>query len=233
MKPGNSYEVKELFNDLSLRYDFLNDVFSLGLHRVWKQQLLNLLQPCEGETWIDFCCGSGDLTISLAKIVMPGGKVIGIDSASKILSLAKKKVEEKPSLPIKWINKDLFDKSLNIKNYDGAVMAYGLRNLSDPLAGLKVIKSSLKSDGKAGVLDFSRFKKQSFNAWFQKKYLRNLVVPIATNFGLQKHYSYIEDSLVKFPDGDEQKDLAKEAGFSKVKYRKIAGGQMGILLLKN
>ena len=232
MRPGNSSEVKDLFNDISSHYDLLNDLFSFGLHRFWKKQLLRTLKPSEGEKWIDFCCGTGDLTISLAKLIKPKGKVIGIDSAINVLSLAKKKASTQSSLSIEWINKDIFDESLGFNSFDGAIMAYGLRNLVDHLRGLEVIEKALKPGGRAGILDFNFVPDSSFKGKFQKMYLRNLVVPIASHFGFHEHYAYLEESLKVFPDGQLQEELAKKAGFVEARHCKIAGGLMGVLVLQ-
>ena len=225
-------QVVDLFDDLSIKYDLLNDLFSLGLHRFWKKQLLFLLKPNIGERWVDLCCGTGDLAISLAKSVGPNGKVCGIDSAIKTLSLATQKSLKKPWLSIEWIHSDIFDEKNNLELFDGAVMAYGLRNLSNPLLGLKVIRKFLKPGGKAGVLDFNRNSDNSIGDTFQKLYLSNIVIPIASKFGYKEHFLYLENSLKSFPDGNSQENLGIEAGFSEAKHYSIAAGQMGILLLK-
>ena len=61
MKPGNTKSIEEMFNVISPKYDFLNDIFSFGLHRFWKRRLLDILNPNFGEKWIDLCCGTGDM----------------------------------------------------------------------------------------------------------------------------------------------------------------------------
>ena len=66
MKPGNSLAIDEMFDSISSRYDLLNDIFSFGLHRIWKSSLISLLNPLFGEKWIDLCCGTGDISILLA-----------------------------------------------------------------------------------------------------------------------------------------------------------------------
>ena len=233
MRPGDPKEVKQLFNDLSERYDLLNDVFSFGFHRLWKRELLTLLKPSKGENWLDLCCGTGDLTISLAKIIRPNGKVLGIDSAENQILLARKKLAKESWLPIEFMNRDIFDKRLDCEDLDGVVMAYGLRNLINPLSGLKTIRRFLKQGGRAGVLDFNRASNGSFTSSFQSLYLSNFVIPIASQLKLGEHYFYLKDSLRNFPDGPSQEKLAKEAGFLEAKHQKIAGGQMGILILKN
>ena len=65
MKPGNMKDVEEMFNLISPKYDFLNDIFSFGLHRIWKRKLLNILNPTFGEEWVDLCCGTGEMSILL------------------------------------------------------------------------------------------------------------------------------------------------------------------------
>ena len=233
MRIKKKSEIKDLFDELSSHYDLLNDLFSLGLHRLWKKKLLSSLRPVDGEKWIDLCCGTGDLTIALSKLISPNGKVIGVDSASEIMLIAKKKASTKGNLPIEWLNKDLFDENMEFEFVDGVVMSYGLRNLEDPFLGLKLIRKCLKPGGRAGILDFNRPAKGSYKAFFQKLYLRKIVIPIASIYGLGEHFTYLEESLKSFPDGNLQEKLAKEAGFLDANFCPIAGGQMGILLLRN
>tara|TARA_Y100001968_G_scaffold311105_1_gene332808 strand:+ start:18101 stop:18802 length:702 start_codon:yes stop_codon:yes gene_type:complete len=232
MRPFSDNEVEDLFNDLSARYDLFNDIFSFGLHRLWKKQLLDYLKPKSGEHWIDFCCGTGDLTLSIGRLVGPEGKVFGIDSAEKTILIAKKKAGKGSSLPITWINEDIVTTTLSPNLFDGAVMAYGLRNIVDPLIGLKSIRRLLRKDARAGVLDFARPPRGTINEWFQKIYLSKIVIPVTSNFALREHFEYLADSLKFFPDGNVQKELAIQAGFSEAAYHYLAGGQMGILLLK-
>ena len=91
MRPRDPKAIEELFDSVSYRYDFLNDLFSLGLHRLWKRKLLKLLEPLTGETWIDLCCGTGDLTLSIARLVGPSGSVLGLDFSSSQIFIAKKR----------------------------------------------------------------------------------------------------------------------------------------------
>ena len=110
-------------------------------------------------------------------------------------------------------------------------MAYGLRNLSSSYEGLKEAFRILKPGGRAGILDFRSFEELSIQGIFQKIYLSLYVVPIASLFGLGKEYSYIKKSLVNFPSGEKQINLALSAGFKKAELQTLAKGQMGILLL--
>lgn len=231
MRPGNSRDIEEMFNSISSKYDFLNDIFSFGLHRFWKRKLLDILNPTFGEKWIDLCCGTGDMSILLAIYMKSSENIIGIDSASQALLVARERSKQNYS-SIEWINGNALDTNLKSHQFDGLLMAYGLRNLSSPNAGLREALRILKPGGRAGILDFRSFEGCSLQGLFQKIYLSLYVVPIASLFGLGEEYSYIKKSLVNFPSGEKQIHLALSAGFKKAKYKSIAKGQMGILLLE-
>ncbi len=230
MKPGNAIAVKQLFNSISSKYDFLNDIFSFGLHRFWKRKLLDILNPTLGEKWIDLCCGTGDMSILLAKYMKSSENIIGLDSASQALLVARERSKDNHS-SIQWINGDALKTNLSSNQFDGLLMAYGLRNLSSAEDGLREAFRILKPGGRAGILDFRSFQGESIQGFFQKIYLSLYVVPIASAFGLGEEYSYIKKSLVNFPSGAEQIKLALSAGFKKANYQTLANGQMGILLL--
>ena len=172
MRPGDPLAVENLFNDVAARYDLLNDLLSLGLHRVWKRQVLVWLAPNPGENWLDLCCGTGDMALALARRLRPGGFVFGIDSALEPLNVALKRAKREPWLSLSFIQKDVLETGLPANSFDGAVMAYGLRNLSNPSEGLKELHRLLKPGARAGLLDFNQLGKNSFQARFQKLYLR-------------------------------------------------------------
>ena len=230
MKPGDNRAIEEMFNSISLKYDFLNDIFSFGLHRFWKRKLLDILDPTFGEKWIDLCCGTGDMSMLLARYMKSSKNITGIDSASQALLVAKERSKENYS-SIEWINGDALETNLPSHQFNGLVIAYGLRNLSSSEAGLKEAFRILKPGGRAGILDFRSFQSASLQGLFQKIYLSLYVVPIASAFGLGKEYSYIRKSLVEFPSGSQQIHLALSVGFKKAEYLTLAMGQMGILLL--
>ncbi len=232
MKPRDPKAIKELFDSVSSRYDFLNDLFSFGLHRLWKRKLLIWLAPSTGEKWIDLCCGTGDLTVSIARLVGPSGSALGLDFSEAQIFIAKKRSASKPDLSLSWLSRDALNTCLPPSSFDGVVMAYGLRNLQDPEVGLNEIFRLLKPGAKAGVLDFNRSEEGSKTSFFQKFYLRRLVVPIASILGLREEYAYLEKSLQNFPSGFDQREIALNIGFKEAEYRLLAAGQMGALLLK-
>ena len=234
-KPGDPGDVRELFDSIAPRYDQLNDLLSLGLHRVWKRQALAWLRPRPGQRLLDLCCGTGDLALVMAEKVRPGGHVLGMDAAAEPLRLALQRSSRQPWLPVGWQQGDALATGLPDDAMDGAVMAYGLRNLADAAAGLAELRRVLKAGGRAAVLDFNRPDPSSWGGAvqqaFQRAYLRGLVVPTAQALGLPEQYAYLEQSLQRFPTGVQQGHLARGAGFSQARHRLLAGGQMGLLEL--
>ncbi|MFY8149174.1 MAG: bifunctional demethylmenaquinone methyltransferase/2-methoxy-6-polyprenyl-1,4-benzoquinol methylase UbiE [Prochlorococcaceae cyanobacterium] len=243
MKPGDADAVVDLFETIAPAYDRLNDLLSLGLHRLWKRQALAWLQPRAGQRLLDLCCGTGDLALLMAAAVRPGGLVLGIDAAAAPLERARHRSRQQPWLPVEWQQGDALATGLADGWADGAVMAYGLRNLSDPAAGLRELRRVLRTGGRAAVLDFNRpdpegasspgdARRERLVQNAQRFYLRRLVVPMARRAGLEAQYAYLEDSLARFPTGAAQERLALEAGFRQARHRLLAGGQMGLLQLQ-
>jgi len=231
MKFTKTIEVKNIFNKISYRYDFLNNLLSFGLHRFWKRKLVNLLEPLNGEDWADLCCGTGDLAFLISERVAPSGSITGIDSAKDILNIAKKKSDLKKNKFIKWEIKDVLEINDYSKKFDGICMSYGLRNLNNVEEGIKKVFYLLKNKGRAGFLDFNHPTKNSLSSIFQKLYLRLVVVTISRVFNLSPEYAYIEKSIRNFPKKNELLKIAKEIGFKKAEYRNLFWGQMGILIL--
>ena len=231
MKFTKNIEVKNIFNKISHKYDFLNSLLSFGLHKLWKRKLVNLLKPLSGENWSDLCCGTGDLAFLISERVAPGGTVIGIDSAQEILNIAKNKSELKKNKLIKWEINDVLEINDYSKSFDGICMSYGLRNLNNVEDGIRKVFYLLKKNGRAGFLDFHHSEKNSLSNIFQKIYLRLVVVKISMIFNLTQEYAYIEKSIRNFPKKNELLKIAKEVGFKKAKYRTVFCGQMGILIL--
>ena len=225
-------DVKNIFNKISCNYDSLNSLLSLGLHKLWKKKLVDLLKPIDGENWADLCCGTGDLSFLIFNRVQPNGTVTGIDSAKEILNIARRKAKRMGNISICWEMQDilLIDESSNI--FDGICMSYGLRNLVNVEEGLRKVFNLLTDRGRAGFLDFNHSKSNSLADLFQKIYLRIIVVPISRIFKLSKEYSYIEKSIKNFPQGNKLILIARRIGFKKVEYRTIFCNQMGILILE-
>ena len=127
MKFTKTIEVKNIFNKISYKYDFLNNLLSFGLHRLWKRKLVNLLKPVNGEDWADLCCGTGDLAFLISERVSPRGSITGIDSAEDIYgvfnegrasaALLASLLHDK-KLSLREIKNFLLEKKLPIRPYE-------------------------------------------------------------------------------------------------------------------
>ncbi|NER49586.1 MAG: bifunctional demethylmenaquinone methyltransferase/2-methoxy-6-polyprenyl-1,4-benzoquinol methylase UbiE [Symploca sp. SIO1A3] len=230
VKPSSS-EIRDLFNRIAPIYDQLNNWLSIGQHRVWKLMAVKWTNPSPGKTYLDLCCGSGDLAQLLASQVGATGHIYGVDFSVAQLAIAKARVVHKyPPLPITWVEADALNLPFADNYFDGATMGYGLRNVTDIPLCLRELYRVLKPDATAAILDFNR-PTQPATSLFQQWYLKNLVVPCAKNFGLKEEYAYIVPSLERFPTGLEQVELAREAGFVSATHYPIAAGMMGVLVL--
>ncbi|NET52466.1 MAG: bifunctional demethylmenaquinone methyltransferase/2-methoxy-6-polyprenyl-1,4-benzoquinol methylase UbiE [Merismopedia sp. SIO2A8] len=223
-------DVQALFNRIAPMYDQLNHWLSLGQHSTWKQMAIKWSAPFPGATCLDVCCGSGDLTRLLAKAVGPTGHVTGLDFAAAQLERAKHITYRKLGYPpIDWIEGDALDLPFTGNHFDCITMGYGLRNVANIQTALQELLRVLKPGCTVAILDFHR-PQQPEMLQFQQWCLKQVVVPLAEQFGLREEYAYIWPSLAQFPQGPEQVEQARRVGFVNVTHYPIVGGMMGILV---
>lgn len=222
--------IQSIFDRIAPAYDQLNDWLSLGLHRVWKQMAVTWSQPHPGAICLDVCCGSGDLARLLAKQVGTTGEVYGVDFSAAQLAIARQRTMQSiPTPPIHWVEGDALNLPFEANTFDAATMGYGLRNVVDIPGSLNELHRVLKPGAKVAILDFHRPNNTQLRA-FQQWYLETLVVPTAERLGLRDEYAYISPSLDRFPTGEQQVTLARQAGFSEIIHYPIASGMMGVLV---
>lgn len=223
--------VQSLFNRIAPIYDPLNDRLSLGQHRVWKQMAVKWSQAKTGDICLDLCCGSGDLAFLLARKAGKTGQVYGVDFSSELLAIAASRHQHQfPHFPIHWVEADALDLPFADEFFHSTTLGYGLRNVSNIPQCLKEVYRVLKPGGTAAILDFHR-PYQPLLQTFQQWYLDTLVVPTAQQFGVAADYEYITPSLNRFPQGQQQVELAHHAGFSQATHYPIVGGMMGVLVI--
>jgi demethylphylloquinol methyltransferase len=227
----NSEQVQALFDEIAPVYDQLNAWLSLGQHRVWKQMAIQWANPQPNGINVDLCCGSGDLTLMTARTLWGQGQVIGIDFSGRQLEVARTRAQGLPWADrLQWIESDVLTLPLPDRTIDAITMGYGLRNVMDIPKALSEIYRVLKPGANAAILDFNR-PTAAVMQQFQRWYLRQIVVPIASRFNLKEEYAYLETSIARFPTGPEQIQLATQAGFEAVRHYAIAADTMGILVM--
>jgi demethylphylloquinol methyltransferase len=225
-------DIQAIFNRIAPVYDQLNNDLSLGIHWVWKQMAVAWSGAKPGDTCLDICCGSGDITQLMAKQVGTAGTVLGADFAPAQLEHAAEKIASiYPPLDwIEWIEADALNLPFIDNYFDAATMGYGLRNIIDIPRCLEELHRVLKADAKVAILDFHRPSSKLIRR-FQQWYLDAVVVPKATRLGMTDEYAYLNPSLDRFPNGTEQVKLGLAAGFSHATHYQIASGMMGVLVL--
>jgi demethylphylloquinol methyltransferase len=227
----NSEQVQALFDEIAPVYDQLNAWLSLGQHRVWKQMAIQWANPQPNGINVDLCCGSGDLTLMTARTLWGQGQVIGIDFSGRQLEVARTRAQGLLWADrLQWIESDVLTLPLPDSTIGAITMGYGLRNVMDIPKALGEIYRVLKPGANAAILDFNRPTSDVMQQ-FQRWYLRQIVVPIASRFNLKEEYAYLETSIARFPTGPEQIQLATQAGFESVRHYAIAADTMGILVM--
>jgi demethylmenaquinone methyltransferase/2-methoxy-6-polyprenyl-1,4-benzoquinol methylase len=174
------------------------------------------------------------MTALVAQKVAPTGQVIGVDFSKELLAIAADKAKNylpKIQKCLTWQQGNVLHLPFADNSFNGATLAYGLRNVASIPQCLSELHRVLQNGSKVAILDFHRPSDRLMQT-FQDFYLAQVVVPLADRFAMTDEYAYIAPSLARFPIGSEQVKLAKAAGFTQAKHYAIANGMMGILVLQ-
>jgi demethylmenaquinone methyltransferase / 2-methoxy-6-polyprenyl-1,4-benzoquinol methylase len=229
-KPGEqrAARVGELFATIARRYDLINDIQSFGLHRLWKRRVIGLARPQAGERALDLCCGTGDLTLALAK---RGAHVTGLDFSEAMLQVAKEKsarFEQRSKTKIEFIRGDAQQIPFPDNSFAVLTIGYGLRNLADLDAGLRDMWRVSKPGGRLVALEFG---KPANPAWrgIYFAYLKFLLPVFGKIFcGNSAAYAYILESLNHYPSQSAVAAKMTEHGWRNVRVLNLIGGVMSI-----
>ncbi|XP_021803795.1 2-phytyl-1,4-beta-naphthoquinone methyltransferase, chloroplastic [Prunus avium] len=228
----SSTERQSLFNRIAPVYDNLNDLLSLGQHRIWKRMAVSWSGAKKGDRVLDLCCGSGDLAFLLSEKVGSSGKVIGLDFSKEQLSVAssRQKLMSKAFYTnIEWVEGDAIDLPFSDGHFDAITMGYGLRNVVDKHKAMQEMFRVSKAGSRVSILDFNNSTNPVI-AFTQELMIDNVVVPVASGFGLAEDYKYLKSSIREFLTGKELEELALDVGFSNARYYEIGGSLMGNLV---
>ena len=228
-QPGEarSRRVGDLFASIARRYDLLNDLQSLGLHRGWKRRLVRMADLEKGERALDLCCGTGDVAEGLAR---RGGRVVGLDFSGPMLSVAHQRCWQlEPGLAgPAFCRGDAMALPFAGGSFDVVTVAYGLRNLADWERGLEEMWRVLRPGGRLLVMDFGKPR----NAVWRRiyfTYLRYWVPLLGRLVGRDAQaYAYILESLRCYPAQEGVVSKLKSLGCVEVKEVNLMRGAMSI-----
>lgn len=219
-------KVGELFGGIARRYDLLNDLQSLGLHRLWKRRLARLARIGPGQHALDVCCGTGDVTFALART---GARVTGLDFSPEMLAVARHRARANAGV-VEFVQGDALALPFAEAAFDAVTISYGLRNLADFRAGLAEMARVLRPGGRLLVLDFGKPANRLWRALYFA-YLRRVVPLFGWLFtGRAAAYAYILESLRHFPDQQGVAALLGSVGLGRVQVANLLGGAMALLV---
>ena len=220
---GKKEQVAGMFNNIALRYDFLNHFLSFGIDKLWRRRAIQLIRPFQPEEILDVATGTGDLAIESLKT--GAKKITGIDISEEMLAIGRAKIkvlalDQFIDLKLGDSEKLEFDDLV----FDAVTVAFGVRNFENLGRGLSEIFRVLKPGGVFCVLEFSRPRvfpvKQFYN--FYTYY----ILPFIGRMISKDHsaYRYLPESVRQFPDGKNFIAVLKKAGFVQIKeYRQTFG----------
>jgi demethylmenaquinone methyltransferase/2-methoxy-6-polyprenyl-1,4-benzoquinol methylase len=213
-----------MFGSIAPRYDLLNHLLSMNIDRYWRARTVKrvstvLVKP--GARVLDLCCGTGDLMLALQ--ARSGAVVFGSDFCHPMLVAARQKVEQRR------VRSSLFEAdALSLPVADGSVdlvtMAFGFRNLANYQHGLVELMRVLKPGGLAAILEFSTPPNPLLSRLYD--YYSRAILPVIGGLisGSKEAYSYLPESVRKFPGAPELADQMREAGFTNVRFERMTAG---------
>lgn len=223
-------QVKDIFNAIAGRYDFMNTLMSFGLDYYWRKRTVQVVRAKPGMKIADVCCGTGKLTKELAKSVAPSGQVIGIDFSEKMLAQAWKNLANAPGKEnVKLLQGDALNLSFEDNSVDGATIGWGLRNLPDLRRGIQELVRIVKPGSMVVSVDMGKpslpVYKQVYWLYFAK------IVPLWGKIwaGKQKEYNYLFNSASEFESQIELAKIFAECGLTNTGYINLAGGAVAIV----
>ena len=220
--------VRGVFDSVASNYDVMNDLMSLGLHRVWKAYTVQVANLKEGDQVLDIAGGTGDLAMAFAKKVGVTGRVVHTDINEAMLSTGRDRLVDQ-GLALPTLVCDAEKLPFPDGHFNVVSVAFGLRNMTHKDVALKEMCRVLKPGGKLLVLEFSKVAKPLEKAydWYSFNILPSLGKLVA---GDAASYRYLAESIRMHPDQEALKTLMKNAGFGHVDFHNLSAGVVALHL---
>ncbi|MEJ7540746.1 demethylmenaquinone methyltransferase [Staphylococcus intermedius] len=219
---ANKAQVHEVFQNISGKYDRLNNIISFEQHKVWRKKVMKEMDVQPGKIALDVCCGTADWTIALSQSVGPEGEVTGLDFSENMLKVGEEKTAHMDN--IRLVQGDAMALPFDDNSFDYVTIGFGLRNIPDYTQALSEMYRVLKPGGMAVCLETSQptmpVFKQGYRLYFK------FVMPI---FGKifaksKQEYEWLQQSAFDFPDRETLKQMFESVNFENVKVRSFTGG---------
>jgi demethylmenaquinone methyltransferase/2-methoxy-6-polyprenyl-1,4-benzoquinol methylase len=219
-------KVKRVFDAVAERYDVMNDLMSLGLHRAWKAFAVSIARPRSGERVLDIATGSGDLAAALGRKVLPEGELWITDINRRMLERGRDRLLDS-GLALPAVQCDGERLPFPAAYFDCVTVGFGLRNMTRKDAALAEMARVLKPGGRLVVLEFSKVWKPLERAydWYSFNVLPWLGDKVA---GDADAYRYLAESIRLHPDQAALAQMLRDAGFSDVEVFNLAAGVVAV-----
>ena len=215
--------VKNIFDEVSEKYDLMNDLMSLGLHRIWKGSFLDWMAPRSSHHLLDLAGGTGDIGINFLD---RGGNTVTIaDINPKMIFHGKQKSDVKKYFDrINWIVCNGENLPFNCNSFDLVSISFGLRNITNKSIALKEVYRVLKPGGRFMCLEFSKVNLKVIDNFYQ--FWSSNIIPFLGEkiSGNRDNYEYLVESIKRFPNQDKLLSIITSVGFQSVRYRNLSGG---------
>ena len=217
--------VTKIFQDVFDKYDLMNDLMSLGIHRLWKKNFIHWLNPQENTSLVDVASGTGDIAKLYLNKINYNGHVYCVDTNKGMINLNKKKFKENSN--VKWFCNSA--EKLPFKNnyFDYYTISFGIRNVSNINKVLKEAYRVLKPGGRFLCLEFSKVKNEILNTFYQN-YSKSIPQIGKLIVGKSEPYEYLVNSIEKFYSQEEFFKQIKKQNFINVSFRNLSGGIVAI-----
>ena len=219
--------VREVFSSVAARYDLMNDLMSAGVHRIWKDAMVEWLNPRAGWKVLDVAGGTGDIAFRIVDMARSRGgeaQVTVCDINAQMLGEGVRRAEEKGEKSIQWICGDAEKLPVPDGHFDAYTIAFGIRNVTHIDAALREARRVLKPGGRFLCLEFSKVEVPGLDALYDA-YSFKLMPKIG---GLvaqdEESYRYLAESIRRFPPQAEFARMIADAGLEQVKVRNLSGG---------
>ena len=213
--------VNSVFNKVYNNYDLMNDLMSLGVHRIWKRNLIKWMNPQPGNQIIDVAAGTGDLAKMISQKNKNKNNFYCVEPNKGMFETGKKKLKSFSN--IKWFLNSAEKLPFKEDTFDFYTISYGIRNVTDIDQSLKEAYRVLKPGGRFFCLEFSKVENEILNLLYQKY---SKLIPIIGKIivGSEEPYEYLVESINKFYNQNELVDLLEKNKFSNVEFRNLSNG---------
>jgi demethylmenaquinone methyltransferase/2-methoxy-6-polyprenyl-1,4-benzoquinol methylase len=215
-----------MFDRIADRYDLMNSVMSAGLHHRWRARAADLCALAPGDRALDVCCGTGDLALELKRRVGEQGHVDALDFSEPMLALARSK-SAREGLPVDYHHGNALELPFADDVFAAATVGFGVRNLVDLERGLEEMARVVRPGGRVVVLEITTPTRPPLS-WFYRFWFDRLVPLLGSVAGDHDAYSYLPESVRRFPPAPELAELMHRLGLREIRYLLLAGGIVAI-----